>query len=98
MLWGPMVFMMAVTFTALGMTIVKLSKAFMTTGLDLGNSLQLIFAVLLLILGVLVAIQVSRNYLKNQKKKVKQQQLKNRIEIEKLFKKGILVTRFLFLF
>ena len=57
MLWGPMVFMMAVTFTALGMTIVKLSKAFMTTGLDLGNSLQLIFAVLLLILGVLVAIQ-----------------------------------------
>ena len=39
------------------MTIVKLSKAFATTGLDLGNSLQLIFAVLLLILGVLVAIQ-----------------------------------------
>ena len=39
------------------MTIVKLSKAFVTTGLDLGNSLQLIFAVLLLILGVLVAIQ-----------------------------------------
>ena len=57
MLWVPMVFMMAVTFTALGMTIVKLSKAFVTTGLDLGNSLQLIFAVLLLILGVLVAIQ-----------------------------------------
>ena len=57
MLWGPMVFMMAVTFTALGMTIVKLTKAFMTTGLDFGNTLQLIFAVLLLILGVLVAIQ-----------------------------------------
>ena len=57
MLWGPMVFMMAVTFTALSMTIVKLSKAFMTTGLDVGNTLQLIFAVLLLILGVLVAIQ-----------------------------------------
>ena len=57
MLWGPMVFMMAVTFTALGMTIVKLSKAFMTTGLTLGNTLQLVFAVLLLILGVLVAIQ-----------------------------------------
>ena len=57
MLWVPMVFMMAVTFTALGMTIVKLSEAFVTTGLDLGNSLQLIFAVLLLILGVLVAIQ-----------------------------------------
>ena len=49
MLWIPMVFMMAVTFTALGMTIVKLSKAFVTTGQSLGNTLQLIFAVLLLI-------------------------------------------------
>ena len=29
----------------------------MTSGLDLGNTLQLVFAVLLLILGVLVAIQ-----------------------------------------
>ena len=57
MLWIPMVFMMAVTFTALGMTIVKLSKAFVTTGLSLGNTLQLIFAVLLLILGVIVAVQ-----------------------------------------
>ena len=35
--------MMAVTFTALGMTIVKLTKAFLTTGLDLGNTLQLNF-------------------------------------------------------
>ena len=49
--------MMAVTFTALSMTIIKLINAFMTTGLDLGNTLQLVFAVLLLILGVLVAIQ-----------------------------------------
>lgn len=56
MLWIPMFFMMAVTFTALGMTIFKLSNAFMTTGLDLGNTLQLIFAILLLILGVIVAI------------------------------------------
>jgi len=55
MLWIPMVFMMAVTFTALGMTIYKLTKALFSVGL--GNSLQLIFAVLLLILGVLVAIQ-----------------------------------------
>lgn len=55
MLWIPMFFMMAVTFTALGMTIYKLTNAFMTTGLDLGNTLQLIFAVLLLILGVIVA-------------------------------------------
>lgn len=55
MLWIPMFFMMAVTFTALGMTIYKLTKAFVSTGLDLGNTLQLIFAVLLLILGVIVA-------------------------------------------
>ena len=55
--WVPMLFMMAVTFTALSMTIIKLTNAFMTTGLDLGNTLQLVFAVLLLILGVLVAIQ-----------------------------------------
>jgi len=57
MLWGPMVFMMAVTFTALGMTIVKLTKTLVTTGLTLGSGLQLVFAVLLLILGVIVAIQ-----------------------------------------
>lgn len=57
MLWIPMVFMMAVTFTALGMTIVKLTGAFMTTGLTLGTTLQLIFAVLLLLLGVIVAVQ-----------------------------------------
>ena len=48
---------MAVTFTALTMTIIKLSKAFMTVGLTLGTTLQLIFAVLLLILGVVVAVQ-----------------------------------------
>ena len=57
MLWIPMLFMMAVTFTALGMTIFKLGNAFITTGLSLGNTLQLIFAVLLLILGVIVAVQ-----------------------------------------
>ncbi len=57
MLWFPMAFMMAVTFSALGLTIYKLSKAFVTTGLNLGNTLQLIFAVLLLILGFIVAIQ-----------------------------------------
>ena len=57
MLWVPMVFMMAVTFTALGMTIIKLSKAFVSTGLNLGNTMQLIFAALLLVLGVIVAIQ-----------------------------------------
>lgn len=57
MLWIPMFFMMAVTFTALTMTIVKLVSALATTGLTLGSTMQLIFAVLLLILGVIVAIQ-----------------------------------------
>lgn len=57
MLWLPMLFMMSVTFTALGMTITKLLKTLFSSGLDLGNTLQLVFAVLLLILGILVAIQ-----------------------------------------
>ena len=65
-LWIPMVFMMAVTFTALGMTITKLSKALLSTGLDLGNTLQLVFAVLLLIHGVLVAIQGVKKLLEKQ--------------------------------
>lgn len=71
MLWAPMFFMMAVTFTALGMTIYKLSGAFATTGLSLGNTLQLIFAVLLLILGVIVAVQgVKKLFEKNEEKEV----------------------------
>lgn len=57
MLWIPMVFMIAVTFTALGMTIYHLGGQLVTTGLDLGNTLQLIFAVLLLLLGIIVAVQ-----------------------------------------
>ena len=70
MLWVPMFFMMAVTFTALGMTIYKLSGAFATTGLSLGNTLQLIFAVLLLCLGVIVAIQGVRKLFEKTNKAV----------------------------
>ena len=55
MLWVPMFFMLAVTFTALGMTITKLVKAFGAGSLTIGTTLQLIFAVLLLVLGVIVA-------------------------------------------
>ncbi len=69
LLWIPMFFMMAVTFTALSMTIYKLSKAFITTGLTLGNTLQLIFAILLLILGVIVAVQgIHKLFAKNEAK------------------------------
>lgn len=57
MLWIPMAFMMCVTFSALGLTIYNLSKQLFSVGLSLGNGLQLIFAILLLILGVIVAIQ-----------------------------------------
>ena len=57
MLWIPMAFMIAVTFSALGMTIYRLGGQLFTTGLDLGNTLHLIFAVLLLLLGIIVAVQ-----------------------------------------
>ena len=71
MLWVPMFFMMAVSFTALGMTIYKLGGAFLSTGLTLGNTLQLIFAILLLILGVIVAVQgVKKLFEKNTEKAV----------------------------
>ncbi|RGZ00992.1 carbon starvation protein A [Clostridium sp. AM58-1XD] len=59
MLWVPMFFMLAVTFSALGITIYNLGTEFFTNGLDLGNTLQLIFAVLLLLLGLIVAVQAS---------------------------------------
>lgn len=55
MLWVPMFFMLVVTFSALGMTIVKLVNAFAAGSLTVGTFLQLVFAVLLLILGVIVA-------------------------------------------
>ncbi|MGN0325131.1 MAG: carbon starvation protein A [Lachnospiraceae bacterium] len=55
MLWVPMFFMLVVTFSALSMTIVKLCKAFAAGGLTVGTTLQLIFAVLLLLLGIIVA-------------------------------------------
>ena len=57
MLWVPVAFMVAVTFSALGIISYKLIVALTTTGLSLGNTLQLIFAILLLCLGVIVVIQ-----------------------------------------
>ena len=64
-----MTLMMAVTFTALSMTIVKLSKAFIADGLSIGNTLQLIFAVLLLALGVIVAVQGIKKLLEKPEEK-----------------------------
>lgn len=57
MLYIPMVFMMLVTFTALGLSIYGLFGQLIAGTLTLGLGLQLVFAVLLLALGVVVAIQ-----------------------------------------
>jgi len=59
MLWIPMVVMLAVTLTALGMTIVsKFSGIFAGTTANLGGDLlQVSFAAALFILGVMVAVQ-----------------------------------------
>lgn len=52
MLWAPMVFMLAVTLTALVQKIIALAGA-----PTAGNLLQLVFAVALFVLGVIVALQ-----------------------------------------
>lgn len=56
MLWGPMVIMLGVTFTALGLKIKDLISS-LSGKFVFGNALQLVFAVLLLVLGVVVAIE-----------------------------------------
>ena len=56
MLWGPMVIMLGVTFTALALKITELVTA-LSGQFVFGNALQLVFAVLLVILGVIVAFE-----------------------------------------
>jgi carbon starvation protein len=57
MLYAPMFFMLAVTFTALAFTIVQKGGRLFTGGFTAGSDgLQLAFAVLLLALGVMVAV------------------------------------------
>ena len=62
MLWGPMVIMLGVTFTALSLKIKDLISA-LSSQFVFGNALQLVFAVLLLILGVIVAFEGIRKLL-----------------------------------
>ena len=62
MLWGPMVIMLGVTFTALALKIKELCVA-LSGQFVFGNALQLTFAVLLLILGVIVAFEGIRKLL-----------------------------------
>lgn len=56
MLWGPMFIMLAVTFTAIIFKIVELVSGFSNAVVP-GNVLQLVFAILLLLLGVMVAVE-----------------------------------------
>ncbi|MDO5292457.1 MAG: carbon starvation CstA family protein [bacterium] len=56
MLWVPMVIMLGVTFTALILKIKDLCIA-LSTKFNSGNALQLTFAILLFILGLIVAVQ-----------------------------------------
>jgi carbon starvation protein len=57
MLWGPMFIMLAVTFTALVFTIRQKFGKILDSSFSFGaDGLQLIFAVLLLLLGVMVAV------------------------------------------
>ena len=56
MLWAPMVFMLAVTFTALTFVLVNIVGVLGTAdGITIGNVLQLVFGVLLFLLGIIVA-------------------------------------------
>ncbi|TCK92465.1 carbon starvation protein [Natranaerovirga hydrolytica] len=57
MLWGPMVIMLLVTYTALGITVGNIISKFGTSDFVFySDGLQLIFGILLMILGVFVAI------------------------------------------
>lgn len=59
MLWGPMLIMLSVTLTALGMTIYgKVTALVGGTSVSIaGDILQLIFAIALAVLGIIVAVE-----------------------------------------
>lgn len=67
MLWGPMVIMLGVTFTALTLKIKDLVTA-LSGQFVFGNALQLVFAILLLILGVIVAFEGIRKLVSKEDK------------------------------
>ena len=58
MLWGPMIMMLCVTFTALAQALIKIFKKLFVTGdfVFLTDGLQLVFAILLVGLGFMVAV------------------------------------------
>ena len=67
MLWGPMVIMLGVTFTALTLKIKDLVTA-LSGQFVFGNALQRVFAILLLILGVIVAFEGIRKLVSKEDK------------------------------
>ena len=69
MVWGPMVVMLCVTFTALGQALVGIfNKLFVThTFVMLTDGLQLIFALLLVVLGFMVAVSGFKKLLSGKK-------------------------------
>lgn len=69
MLWGPMFIMLAVTFTAIVIKIVELTSG-LVAEFAAGNALQLMFAVLLLILGIMVAIEGLKKLFEGRKAEV----------------------------
>jgi len=64
-MYAPLGVMLAVTFTALGMTIYQKAVSLITASSadSFGDSLQLVFAVLIILLGVCVVVQGMRKLL-----------------------------------
>lgn len=70
MLWIPMFIMLAVTFSAIVIKIRELVLA-LSVKLDHGNVIQLVFAILLLILGIMVAVEGLKTLFSKKKEEAK---------------------------
>lgn len=79
MLWAPMFIMLAVTFTALVVSIVSICKKLFVTGgfVFLTDGLQLIVAILLMVLGIMVAFNGFSKLFKKNKTETKNKELQN---------------------
>ena len=67
MLFPPMIIMLCVTFTALVQRVIALVKA-ISAGTDIfGSVLQLVVAVLLIALGLTIAVNSAKSYVKSKK-------------------------------
>ena len=67
MLFPPMIIMLCVTFTALVQRVIALVKA-ISAGTDIfGSVLQLVVAVLLIALGLTIAVNSVKSYVKSKK-------------------------------